>query len=939
MESDDDGGADPAETADGEFDLGSPAKKPRAVDGASLEARLEHVNQVRFKGWCPPRPGEGGERAGDALATMGGVHDWAADVQEVQARIDDGFQQWCTRLAAGDLAFQSVCLTCSTVETPKVVVVDDKLPQGKRGNPFRNLIRHFKAGDSEKKTQHEKAAAALSHEASGGGVSMQFIIDERYRQLTGLEKSGVFGSPFDDCGGGNASSSSSATAAAAAALSPAGMERLTVRGILPQVANVALPMLSPAEELLQEFPGVFQVDEARGSYACNVCPFQSNLNVRNLVTVAGQHVAGNNHKQRAVQMVGQRRLTDMTVVADPSIPAAATAMMKRPPPEFFCHGFWLPEVTYKEGGCGVACNARRLLVQTPHLPGKTWRSDPFKPIHISGGAPIVGSTLLYKDHKYRVIETLPFTGQLKVQSLTFEGLKRTVPAGACEDIESNYEGTYFSTDPPCSGWCGGVTNHPRPNLMCPACEKIPDAQDFRERTLKQREISLAGGFSIFTENKYLSRPALEAKQRMTKESYDQERMASFGLLSHLTRARGSRDSAKERLQKHYDCGNLTALAQDLAHCAEHGSFDDHAASLNFISDLVKSMRKMNADGSSSHGNRWHESTNRIFALTAKFGGPRTHFLFQKNIGGPHLDTSRRLWRKAREDMAPGLTDAAFASVGRILAPYVAKLGLPAGERLPIQIAIDETGIKAGGVYREATDELIGYCGKRTDGEAHKCAPIAVLLGDDGGTERRIKEWAEHGKYAPYVSLILLNPLSHKLPSLGIALLPTCNTFTKDDVHDQNVKIESLFQEHIATSLPLDLVGFASDGDSRRSYQQKERMAGSIAEEDALRIDHPSCRLHGKYTGGVVSGVDAQDPKHVLKCFLGALAGKRDLFAGRYLSTYNHVAMAFDEFGAGETAMTKAARDRNDRQDVLSPVMASGLQVSKKLKGMQVSYGS
>ena len=117
------------------------------------------------------------------------------------------------------------------------------------------------------------------------------------------------------------------------------------------------------------------------------------------------------------------------------------------------------------------------------------------------------------------------------------------------------------------------------------------------------------------------------------------------------------------------------------------------------------------------------------------------------------------------------------------------------------------------------------------------------------------------------------------------------------------------------------------------------MAGSIAEGDALRIDHPSCRLHGKYTGGVVSGVDAQDPKHVLKCFLGALAGKRDLFAGRYLSTYNHVAMAFDEFGAGETSMTKAARDRNDRQDVLSPVMASGLQVSKKLKGMQVSYGS
>ena len=54
--------------------------------------------------------------------------------------------------------------------------------------------------------------------------------------------------------------------------------------------------------------------------------------------------------------------------------------------------------------------------------------------------------------------------------------------------------------------------------------------------------------------------------------------------------------------------------------------------LNFVKDVVHDLRLKKADGTSSRGMRWHESTKRLGGVLKKFGGPRCHRLQRLNVG-------------------------------------------------------------------------------------------------------------------------------------------------------------------------------------------------------------------------------------------------------------------------------------------------------------------
>ena len=343
--------------------------------------------------------------------------------------------------------------------------------------------------------------------------------------------------------------------------------------------------------------------------------------------------------------------------------------------------------------------------------------------------------------------------------------------------------------------------------------------------------------------------------------------------------------AEDRLKELCDAGNLSAVVRDLHACYDSGAFDDNEAALNFIKDLVQYANNRNDDGSGGTGTRYSESTKRIFGLIDKLGGPKTHFALQANAGGTSLSAVKRHWRKSRTDFESGIHAAAFIATAEVLRPYIAKLksegGLQEGERLLTEISIDETGIIAKGTFREATDEYIGFCGRHDDVN-HKCSAVAVKLGDDAGTQARIDDWSENGKAANYGSLFLFNPLSLKLPRLAVAFKPTCNTDTAKDVAAENKLLGDLFREHISSQLPIDLTGFSSDGDARRTANQKQNMTGEIASANAFSLGHAGFALHGRVTdGGSITDIEGQESKHVTKCTIGALAGKRNLQLGEY----------------------------------------------------------
>ncbi len=158
---------------------------------------------------------------------------------------------------------------------------------------------------------------------------------------------------------------------------------------------------------------------------------------------------------------------------------------------------------------------------------------------------------------------------------------------------------------------------------------------------------------------------------------------------------------------------------------------------------------------------------------------------------------------------------------------------------------------------------------------------------------------------------------------------------------ENKLLGDLFREHISSQLPIDLTGFSSDGDARRTANQKQNMTGEIASANAFCLGHAGFALHGRVTdGGSITDIEGQESKHVTKCTIGALAGKRNLQLGEYMACLNHVKTAWDEYGSSAMQMDKAAKDRDDRQNYLAAAMVTCLGASCHLKKMQkAGWGS
>ena len=76
----------------------------------------------------------------------------------------------------------------------------------------------------------------------------------------------------------------------------------------------------------------------------------------------------------------------------------------------------------------------------------------------------------------------------------------------------------------------------------------------------------------------------------------------------------------------------------------------------------------------------------------KWGGPRSHRLLRLNVGAPSLRTVERAWNRDLFHYLPGINEATFIQLAKLLAPKVAALELREGEKLPCEFEQDETPV-------------------------------------------------------------------------------------------------------------------------------------------------------------------------------------------------------------------------------------------------------
>ena len=516
-----------------------------------------------------------------------------------------------------------------------------------------------------------------------------------------------------------------------------GGELLGLRGKVPMVSGeLAVTALSAAEQLEEEFPGAFTVNELRGSYKCNVCMGESlGLYHPALLHNAKLHIGSEGHVAAIAARKGQQSLFQVGVVSSNAVATLAQSLEKLPDPAKRCLGFWLPHHRYGTDQIDVSG-----LLDAPTR-GSTWYPSKFEPINVSGGDAVIGSTVMHGGNLQIVRGVNTFNGTLHVIPSSLSGTLANSKgferkASECTDVKTKRTGTFRSDN--CQRHCvHGATNNLRRNLMCLECEQIPNEEDFRKRAQARASAAAAGGASKFTNAGYLTHGELLGRHRATVKKYEAERLVRLRTLAKLSSSRKRAQKAEARLKELKEAGNLSSLVRDLHECHDRGSFEDKAAALDFIKDLVRHAKNCDEDGNPSQGTKYSESTHRIYCLLRTLGGPKSHHVLKGNIGGPHVSTTERHWRKHITNVEPGLHAEAFEAIAEILTGYVEKLGLGEGERLLAEVAVDETGIIAKGTYRQATDAIVGFCG-RVDDENHKCRPISIALGDDDETQGKIQ---------------------------------------------------------------------------------------------------------------------------------------------------------------------------------------------------------
>ena len=271
------------------------------------------------------------------------------------------------------------------------------------------------------------------------------------------------------------------------------------------------------------------------------------------------------------------------------------------------------------------------------------------------------------------------------------------------------------------------------------------------------------------------------------------------------------------------------------------------------------------------------------------GGSKLCNFVAINLEGPSMNAVYK-WRKLKLiKFNPGLEMENFKQMSILMRDVLAKYKIP---KVPWLAAEDETLVERIVTYHQETDELVGFCGlKSDDPKQHKCFfDVKIVLGDDDNSYERLTNAFKSNKIGSFARVILLNPMHKALPRLVACMIPTCNQFNHFDVDRQWKQVSMNFKNSLEDVVG-PLVGHSSDGDSRRRKVMVQLMLSDDGDRfspipEAEGFVFPA-RKEPAHSGYVLRDIGDQDPIHLVSRVLQ--------IGPRYSVLMNHIEMVTQKF--------------------------------------------
>ena len=353
------------------------------------------------------------------------------------------------------------------------------------------------------------------------------------------------------------------------------------------------------------------------------------------------------------------------------------------------------------------------------------------------------------------------------------------------------------------------------------------------------------------------------------------------------------------------------------------------------------------------------------------GIPRATKLLRATLGcGPGASTVKGKVRELRDKTTStlGLMDsvARIKTAARLWSPLLEeKMGqglLLKTHIIPCTAGADATPVPALPQYCARRNCIVGLCG--VIAPEHKCTldpPEQILCGEDGF--RQIVRLVVGNVWASYMYVHIIQPQVDWLPPFHAHLYATCNCYDhKPHLEFIWTQISEIFARYMPANLML--TGKGSDGDPRERtlmlqlmysrWRQRHHPRGSIFSRPLPQASQwisldgaKGFRMKIELTaGGLIRGLMAQDPIHVVKKIDCKLDSAKVLELGFYTCVHGHLQHVFALDSDPESCVRRAQRQgnkaglwrgdvyRQDRQNFMACVRRAGYKNRRALISLQ-----
>ncbi|GAQ78082.1 hypothetical protein KFL_000070500 [Klebsormidium nitens] len=464
---------------------------------------------------------------------------------------------------------------------------------------------------------------------------------------------------------------------------------------------------------------------------------------------------------------------------------------------------------------------------------------------------------------------------------------------------------------------------------CANCRTIPSLPDFKSRLTRETTAETKRGARICKKGvrlEYLQKQELIDSLKVWQKRCKTLELDRYWLNVHVLNLSKSKEDLSARLKRALASGSLPEIAEFFRRASESGAFEGRSTLLNFLLDLGKNLLTVHEHDGKGTGKRHSRSSKLMYECLQQFGGPLVANFLNVNLLGPAINTCKSLYRKDALLYVGLLQESTFEHLAGLLKQLMAKKGIIG--KVPLEVSEDETACIASATWNCRTDCIDGFCGpKAVDGSPHVCT---FDCNPSAASYESIVGAFDTYATGTMCFVVALNVLCADLPTLVLAILPTCNTFTHVSIQQRWDQVRSFLVTHFAEIGVL--VSHASDGDRRRV----KCMLQSIA-RGTYGLECPGFIMKAEVVNGYPVMMD-QDPFHIGKKLRNPLlVASRNVYWGTHLATINHLRLVMSVFPKSEHGLLEEDVDVRDKQSVAAVQRAASLRVLSCLEKLQAGF--